>query len=103
MVDLQEWVACPEPEEVALLITPDHPDHLYDLGETAVFTVKLEGKKSSRRDFVISYRFSEDGERTIDRGSLTIGEGSREIKATLDRPGFLRLEIESIHGPRLDT
>jgi cephalosporin-C deacetylase len=91
-------VAQREQGDVSLLITPNHPDHLYDLGESAVFTVTLEGKKSGGQEFDISYRISEDGERTIDRGNLTIGGGKGTISAKLDRPGFLRLEIESSYG-----
>ena len=44
---------------------PDHADYLYNLGDSAVFTIEVKRLSGKKAPLAIAYRLSEDGERTL--------------------------------------
>ncbi|MBN2288001.1 MAG: acetylxylan esterase [Candidatus Glassbacteria bacterium] len=79
--------------EVSLSVKADRPEQLYRLGEEAVFRVAVEGPGKLEGLSAVSYRLSEDGERTLAEGGLDLVRGRAELSGKLDRPGFLRLDL----------
>ena len=76
-----------------LQVQPDRKDHLYSSGDTAVFTVSCSDLGASQGEALLSYRLTEDGETRLDAGKLSLKDGRTVIKGSLDRPGFLRLDL----------
>ncbi|MEA2063172.1 MAG: acetylxylan esterase [Gemmatimonadota bacterium] len=87
-------------DKISLDIVPDHSDYLYSLGERCVFQISVDVEKFSslRGEPEVTYRLSEDRERTLDQGSLELNGGSAKLTGALDRPGFLRLDVKLIAG-----
>jgi cephalosporin-C deacetylase len=80
-------------DENSLKIKPDRPDQLYRLADKVIFTVSVDKAALSESAPFALYRLSEDGGRTISQGRLELNNGKAEISGSLDRPGFLRLDI----------
>ncbi len=81
----------------SLRVRTDRPDQLYALGDTAEFTVEV-GPAGGLRSGTLSYRLSLDGGRRLGEGRLELSQGRAALRAALDEPGFLRLELELAAG-----
>ncbi len=67
--------------------------HYYHPGDTAVFSVEIVNPGRVPGPLLLHYRFSEDGARLLDKGSLEIVGPAIKLRSSLDRPGFLRLDV----------
>ncbi|MCE5269969.1 acetylxylan esterase [bacterium] len=95
------YAAAPDTEKKAPLeinARLDHADCLYSLGDSALFSVEIMRNSGRKAPFTVSYRLSEDGERTLDEGSRGSKDGRLSFSGKLDRPGFLRLELTAVSG-----
>ncbi|HUU29505.1 MAG TPA: acetylxylan esterase [archaeon] len=81
-----------------LEIIPDKAGHLYELGDTAVFKITVKNPNALQGPFRIEYRMTEDNERLLREGVLEAAGGGSELRGSLDRPGFLSLELVLIAG-----
>lgn len=81
-----------------LQVRPDRKDHLYSLGDTAVFTVSFSSPGTKQGKALLSYRLTEDGETVLDEGSIRPEAGRALIRGSLGRPGFLRLDLTLATG-----
>ena len=72
------------------LVVADHPDHLYQLGETAIFSIRLPDANSPPH---LTYRVSNDGNEILDQGLLNFSNGTAAVRCKLTDPGFLRLDV----------
>lgn len=84
----------------ALLVraVPDRSDHLYGLGRTAEFDILVSGPSAAGGDVRVRYRFSVDGEVTLEEGESPIEGGRLRLENSLNRPGFLRLDLTAVSG-----
>ncbi|MFC2076980.1 acetylxylan esterase [candidate division KSB1 bacterium] len=81
------------PDSLEISIGLDRPDHIYTLGETARFTIRMRlGGKAVERDS-LDYRLSNDGAAVIEEGVVAVNDGTAEIAGRMAGPGFLRLDI----------
>ena len=76
-----------------LQVQPDRKDCLYSCGDTALFTVSIDNPGARQNEAVLSYRLTEDGQTLLDKDSLTPDGSPVVIRGSLDRPGFLRLDL----------
>lgn len=81
-------------EELKVEIKPDHADYFYRVGETAVFSIDISGVNPGS----LRYRFSQDNVRLLDQGELELTAKSAKLDYALDRPGFLRLDLQLTAG-----
>jgi cephalosporin-C deacetylase len=78
-----------------LVVTSDHPDAVYQVGELIRWRVEAE---PPGRFTEVSYRLKRDGMTTILEGKLMLTNGSNQIEARLSEPATLLLEIRT-KGP----
>lgn len=72
---------------------PDHADHLYEVGETATFTVTvLQGGRPVERAGA-QWRFTRENGEVVSSGISTLTDGQGQITAQLTEPGFLRAHV----------
>ena len=83
---------------LSLEVNADCPDYRYHVGDTAVLRVEIMNSGKSTGGSVLRYRFSDDYVRTLEEGELKPGPGTIKFKNSLDRPGFLRLDLSLIAG-----
>ena len=58
----------PAGDSLTIKITPDHPDYLYHVGDSAVFKIDLGGLKAGASPKVLHYRFTRDKTSLIAEG-----------------------------------
>lgn len=79
-------------ETVSLFeVKPDHDDWVYAAGEPVYFTVSSAQRKNGK--LRIHYEIGEEKIPAMRSGDTVIGETPIRLKATLDKPGFLRCII----------
>jgi cephalosporin-C deacetylase len=86
-------------ESPSISVQPDHADCLYSLGDTAEFVITAQDLGKKGKSIPLQYRLSEDGARTLAQGEVKLTDGRAKLKGTLDRPGFLRCELNWTNGP----
>ncbi len=79
----------------ALTVRADRADYLYSLGDTAVFNIEMPAIKAGSR---LKYRFREEETRLVSEGVIDSPRESMALRGSLDRPGFLRLDLELVQG-----
>lgn len=79
-----------------LTVQVDREDYLYSLGDTAVFNIEMPAIKASSR---LKYRFREEETRLVREGIIDSPRERLTLRGSLDRPGFLRLDLELFNGP----
>ncbi|HUU29042.1 MAG TPA: acetylxylan esterase, partial [archaeon] len=84
--------------KIRLEVFPDRADCLYQLGDTAVFSVNIANPGRTSRPFLLRYAFSEDKARRLEQGELQTTGGSIKLAHGMERPGFLRLDLLLIAG-----
>lgn len=73
----------------------DHPDAIYELGETAVFRVTLADNAPSL-PAELSWTLTLDGATVLGKGTLSLKSGAATVQGTLDQPGVLQLRVTPI-------
>ncbi|HEY7087887.1 MAG TPA: acetylxylan esterase [Tepidisphaeraceae bacterium] len=81
--------ACPAQE---LVLTPDHPDGIYQIGEKAVWQV--EWKSPTTAPSTVSYTAKQGGLKEIASGTLTLGHPAA-VGGKLDSAGALLVEVKT--------
>lgn len=83
------------------VITPDHTNHVYRLGETASYTVKVfERGGAAATAGVVRVTLDNFGPKRIAEAKWDLGTAdSFTISGALDEPGFLRLQLKSDKTP----
>lgn len=77
-------------------VTPDKPDWIYEVGEEAVFTIKLfvVGKPIESKE--LSYVIGPEKMTPTKKGQVTIVNGYAKLKGgTMQQPGFLRCDVRA--------
>jgi len=83
-------VAQPKRELVNIVVSPNHADWKYNIGEKAIFTIKVY-KNNVLLDAEIKYTIGPERMTIVDEGILKLKGGSTVVKAaSLKKPGFLR-------------
>ncbi|MFO7726566.1 MAG: acetylxylan esterase [Oceanipulchritudo sp.] len=81
--------------EPTILVTPDKPDWIAEVGEPVRFTVTLFRDQQPMEDVPVRYRLGEEG-RLSDPVEAVVGAGGLVIEAaSLAQPGFLRCSVEA--------
>ena len=79
------------PPAVQLSVSVDRPDALYQVGETATFTIEARQKGRPLAEGNVVCVFSEDGWKPQPPQTVTLTDGKATVTGKLDKPGFLLL------------
>lgn len=95
--------AQPSKKLVEVIISPDHADWTYSLGERAEFTIQVLKNKVPLSGIKVDYTIGPDaGYRELpfwDEGSLTLKKNTTVRSKKFDKPGFLRCTAKvSVEG-----
>jgi cephalosporin-C deacetylase-like acetyl esterase len=78
-----------------LSVHPDRQDHMYSLGDTAVFAVDIEGLSERAQ---LRYRFTMEKASLVEEGVMEVIGGRSLLNGSLRSPGFLRLDLTLEYG-----
>jgi len=81
----------------------DKMDAIYKIEENAVFTISIINPDSTPFKGKCTYRLTDENSETIREGFLDVDNGKTELKATYDRPGFVRLYITAVYKGAKNT
>jgi len=86
----------PDTNAVRLVVTPDHSDWLYNVGDTAQFKVSLLrlGKPVPNARVRVSFGMERMPVMRVD--TIDLGGGARTLKGALSHPGFLRATATAV-------
>lgn len=97
-------VAAPIPAEksVKIIITPDHSDWNYTLGEKVTFKLNVQNNGVNIPNIVISYQFGLETQKPYKVDNIFLKDGFISIDAgSLSNPGFLRIQAKTIYEEML--
>ena len=83
---------------IVVSVTPDHQDWNYEVGETAVFTIRVLRSSTLMDDVAIEY---EQGPEMYPEGGwkqATLAKGEMTVRGTMDKPGFYRVRVRADIG-----
>ncbi|HWL07015.1 MAG TPA: acetylxylan esterase [Planctomicrobium sp.] len=76
---------------IKLVITADHPDSHYRVGETATFTIQASQGGKPLEEGDVLFAFSKDGWQPNSSQTVKVQNGKAQASSQLDEPGFLLL------------
>lgn len=87
--------AQPAQTQVTVLVSPDHMDWKYDVGEPVTFRVEVFEFGNPLNQVTVRYRYGLEMLDPLKEGTLTIKDGEATLKVQgLKEPGFLRFYAE---------
>lgn len=77
---------------VKILLTPNHADWNYRVGEKPEFTVSVIKDNFPQKNVEVTYEWGPDMLKPVTQGKLDTGEGCRKLTVDgMDKPGFMAL------------
>lgn len=77
---------------IVVTVEPDHQDWHYQLGQTARFQVEVRRQGTLLPNVSIDYAAGPEMYQT-EKKSLTLKDGTLELKGTMKQPGFYRVDV----------
>ena len=77
---------------IVVTVEPDHQDWHYQLGQTARFQVEVRRQGTLLPNVSIDYAAGSEMYQT-EKKSLTLKDGTLELKGTMKQPGFYRVDV----------
>ncbi|HEY2828151.1 MAG TPA: acetylxylan esterase [Pirellulales bacterium] len=78
-----------------LLVTPDKPEGVYEIGEPIHWNIQWKGEGGVSE---ATYSIKENGKTDFAKGTVPITDGSGSLSGKLDEPGSLLVEIKITDG-----
>jgi len=95
--------AQPAQRLVNIIVSPDHDDWLYNVGENATFSVKVFKDNVLMKNVSVDYELGPEYFPTEKKQGVLLKNGELTLKSTMKTPGFLRCRvIVQIDGVRYD-
>ena len=86
--------------ETQVLVTPDHDDWNYRIGEPCHFKVTVMREQCQLRNVTIDYEAGPLCFPDVHKEGLTLPDGTWTYTASLDHPGFVRLKVTAHVGEK---
>ena len=86
--------------ETQVLVTPDHEDWNYRIGEPCHFKVVVMREQCQLRNVTIDYEAGPLGYPDVHQEGVTLPDGTWTYTASLDQPGFVRLKVTAHVGEK---
>ena len=87
--------AQPAQKLVNVVVSPDHPDWQYQVGEEAVFTVQVFEASNPLQNITVNYELGPEFFPTVKQENVPLKNGTLTLKAKMTEPGFVRCRVEA--------
>ena len=81
--------------EIRVVVSPDHNDWTYQLGEKCTFTVRVVKAQNLLPNVTVDYELGPEMYPTEIRKDVVLKDGSLALKASMKTPGFLRCKVKA--------
>ena len=79
--------------EIKMDVEPSGGKYLYDIGDTVVYEIAVEGLNEKKDSYELAYRLSLDEAVTLDEGTVKLKNGKATLRGSLGMQGFLRCNL----------
>lgn len=86
--------------EIAVMVSPDHTDWNYGLGEKCEFTVSVYKAQNLLRDVVIDYELGPVMYTDVKKDNVRLKDGTCRLTGRMDKPGYYRCKVRAHSGGR---
>lgn len=86
--------------EITVMVSPDHDDWNYGLGEKCEFTVSVYKAQNLLRDVVIDYELGPVMYADVKKENVRLKDGACRLTGRMDKPGYYRCKVRAHSGGR---
>lgn len=86
--------------EITVMVSPDHDDRNYGLGEKCEFTVSVYKAQNLLRDVVIDYELGPVMYADVKKENVRLKDGACRLTGRMDKPGYYRCKVRAHSGGR---
>lgn len=84
--------------EISVVVSPDHTDWQYSIGEQCTFSVKVIKAQNTLAGATVDYELGPEMYPTETRKDVTLKDGTLTLKGTMNEAGFLRCKVTAHVG-----
>lgn len=81
--------------EIRVVVSPDHNDWEYALGEKCTFTVRVVKAQNLLPDVTVDYELGPEMYPTEKKGGVVLKDGTLKLRSSMKTPGFLRCKVKA--------
>ena len=81
--------------EIRVVVSPDHNDWEYALGEKCTFTVRVVKAQNLLPDVTVDYELGPEMYPTEKKEGVVLKDGTLKLRSSMKTPGFLRCKVKA--------
>ena len=85
---------------INVLVTPDHQDWKYELGQTAQFKIRVLKSSAQLDNVTVDYEAGPEMYPEVKKQGVLLKDGTMTWKAKMNKPGFYRLTVTAHVGDK---
>ena len=87
--------AQPSQKLINVIVSPDHADWQYEIGEEATFTIQVVKAANPVQDVVVDYELGPEFFPNVKKEQVHLKDGTLTLKAKMTEPGFIRCKVKA--------
>lgn len=89
------FISADNKSEISVLVSPDHSDWNYSIGEKCNFKIRVLNAQNFMSDVKIDYELGEDMYPSEKKKGIILKNGELNIIGRMNKPGFLRCTVKA--------
>ena len=81
--------------EIRVVVSPDHNDWEYALGEKCTFTIRVVKAQNLLPDVTVDYELGPEMYPTEKKEGVVLKDGTLKLRSSMKTPGFLRCKVKA--------
>lgn len=82
-------------DEIDVVVSPDHSDWTYELGDKATFTIHVMKAQNVLENVLIDYEIGPEWYPVEKKDGVALKNGKLKVSGTMKKPGFLRCKVKA--------
>lgn len=82
-------------DEINVVVSPDHSDWTYELGDKATFTIHVMKSQNILENALIDYEIGPEWYPVEKKDGVVLKNGKLKVSGTMKNPGFLRCKVRA--------
>lgn len=77
-------------------VIPDHQDWRYEVGETAIFNIRITRERTLLNDVKVDYAAGPEMYQDVKKEGVLLKDGTLTLKGKMTKPGFYRVDVKTV-------